>query len=365
MLLLKSLFCFTGLDNRRRYIVIHTSSYFLFALISSILSSSILLSFITLCFFVSLSTFSTKRRLKDANLNKSWLYPPAISFIIAGLIIMFTGHSTSYWLLLFPLAVSTLLMTYKSQNYNNYILGYCGDIDLSDYIKEENHQIRIEPTFNQGDINNSQENAYRDEDSVFSQNINSPKMATSQSANDIGEAIRLKLFNHKNAFLTIVILILLVFMAMVLTSVISTSSEDNNIITDDNEIEKVQLQQDRLHNVSFPDDFSLFVSPFDSITIKWQGDSTSKVFLWQQLTAQGDKSCKAINFNDGKMIRTLKVVQENSSDYLASFSPLDTKTIIKNIAIRGSFSLCGYKFSLKGSQSVLGKHSYYSTFIAN
>jgi len=367
VLLLKSLLCFTGSDNRSRFIFINISSYFLFIITSAIFSLNNTLSIIFLCIFTCLCAFSTKRRLNDADLNKNWLYAPVLSLFIAGLVIIFTGYSTSYWLLLFPLMISALLTTYKSLGNKDYILGYCGNVDLSAFIKSDSprKESRIEPTFNQTDTIHEERNIISDQADYSNLHTKDDQATSSSTTSDIGEAIRLKLFNHKNAFLTVSAVVLVVIMAMISTSVISTSAEnENHSISDNND---PSLDQPSLlvysHQVTLPDDFSLFVSSFDGITIKWQGDATSEEYLWQQLSAQGDNSCKEIDFNNGEKIRTLSVKQENSSDYLANFSPLDTQLIIKNIAFRGSFSLCGYKFSLKGSQSVLGKHGYYSTFI--
>ena len=365
MLLLKSLLCLTGSDNRRRFIAVHLGCYFLFTVSSVILSFSGLLSFFALLFFVGICTFSTKRRLNDANLNINWLLAPAGSFLITGLIIIMSGYGTSYWLLFFPLIISTLLMTYKSQKHN-HILGYCGNVDLSRYIKQESapREKRIEPTFNNNDVAYS--SAHHDVKDSFVRQEETSKNSNINSDYDIGEAIRLKLFNNKNAVLTISILTILVIMAMTLTSIISFSNEDESTTQQDNEITtKVQSTPTLLHEVTLPDNFSLLVSSFNGIIIKWEGDSTDNRFIWQQLTAQGDESCKAITYNNGDMIRTLNVTHENNGDYLAKFSPLDTKTLIRNIAIRSSFKLCGYKFSLDGSQSTLGKHSYYSKFITN
>jgi len=367
VLLLKSLLCFTGFDNRRRFIFIHLSSYFLLILTSALFSSNSLLAIIFLCIVICLCTFSTKRRLNDANLNKNWLYAPALSLFISGIIIIFTGYSTSYWLLLFPLMISALLTTYKSLGDKNYILGYYGKVDLSPLKKQASslNRGRIEPTFNQTDTHHYENPLSPDEGYSANLHINSPQNANTSVGNDIGEAIRLKLFNHKNAFLTLSAVVLLVVIAMIITSVISTSGENEiNLSTDNVEVTaESQSLLARSHQVTLPDDFSLFVSPFGGITVQWQGDAISEQYLWQQVTAQGDKSCKEVDFNNGDKIRTLSVKQENGSDYLANFSPLDTKAIIKNVAFRGSFSLCGYQFSLKGSQSVLGKHDYYSTFI--
>jgi len=366
VLLLKSLLCFTGFDNRRRFIFIHISSYFLFIITSAIFSLSNALAIVFLIIFTCLCTFSTKRRLNDADLNKNWIYAPGLSFLFAGLIIIFTGYSTSYWLLLFPLMTSALLTTYKSVGGKDYILGYSGKVDLSAFIKKDtsSNASRIEPTFNKTEAFNDDNNIFAQRKNSVTVQTNTPKTA-SFSGNDIGEAIRLKLFNHKNALFTVSAVVLIVIMAMISTSVISTSGKkDNNLIDDTRDIalENQPLLKNS-HQVTLPDDFSLFVSSFDGITIKWQGDAPPEEELWQQLSAQGDKSCKEIDFNNGEKIRTITVRQDNNSDYLASFSPLDTELIIKNIAFRGSFSLCGYQFSLKGSQSVLGKHEYYSTFI--
>jgi hypothetical protein len=367
VLLLKSLFCLTGSDNRRRFIAIHLSCYFLFSVFSSVLSFSGLLSFLTLFCFVGTSALSTKRRLNDANLNINWLWAPTGSFFVAGIIIIISGYNTSYWLLLFPLVNSTLLMTYKSKK-NNHILGYCGNVDLSSYIKQNDnqHQNRIEPTFNRNDVEQSQSTTYRGESSSFVPNEDKSKGSNYKPDDDIGEVIRLKLFNNKNAVLAITILISFVIMAMILTSIISTFDEEklstpkkNNITIEPAAIKTL------LHEVTLPDNFTLFVSSFNGMTISWEGDKTKSGFIWQQLTAQGDDSCIAITYNNGEMIRTMDVIQETNGDYLASFSPLDTKALIRNIAIRSSFTLCGYKFSLKGSQSTLGKHTYYSELISN
>jgi hypothetical protein len=363
VLLLKSLFCLTGSDNRRRFIAIQLICFILFTIVSSFISFSSLLSFLALLFFVALCTFSTKRRLNDANLNMNWLLAPAGSFFIAGLIIIISGYGVSYWLLFFPLVISTLLTTYKSQK-NNHILGYCGTVDLNGYIRKENHdhEKRIEPTFNSNGVEHSQSSTYKDESNSFVQH----REISKDSDYDIGEAIRLKLFNNKNAVLTITILTLLVIMAMILTSIISSSDKDESITQPKTEISTATKSTPAfLHEIKLPDNFSLFVSPFNGITIKWQGDGTNTDILWAQLTAQGDKSCMAITYNNGEKIRTLNVIKENSGDYLAHFSPLDTKVLIKNIANRSRFTLCGYEFSLKGSQSVLGKHSYYSKFTNN
>ena len=99
-----------------------------------------------------------------------------------------------------------------------------------------------------------------------------------------------------------------------------------------------------------------------ALVVHWQADVVDNNEFWTLGTAIGDKSCKAIEFNNELPIRTLKVSTENNGFY-AYFSPLDTKALIKNIAFKNNFALCGYKFSLKGSQAALGKSAFYSPLV--
>ena len=62
----------------------------------------------------------------------------------------------------------------------------------------------------------------------FVQQVNVSKKSVYESDYDIGEAIRLRLFNNKNAVLTITILTLVVIVAMILSFVISSPDEDKN-----------------------------------------------------------------------------------------------------------------------------------------
>jgi hypothetical protein len=366
VLFLKSLFCLTGSDNRSRFIAIHFSCYLLFAIFSAVFSFSGLLSFLVLSLFASICTLSTKRRLNDANLSIAWLLAPTGSFLIAGLIIIISDYTPSYWLLLLPLIISILLMTYKSQK-NSHILGYCGSVDLSGYVKKQGsflNKQRIEPTFNQNGVDHSQVNTYQDTRQNFVDNAKVSAETHKQSSDDFGEAIRLKLFNIKNKTLILSILTLFVLVSIILVAVSSFLNDEQRITPDKSDkTPSIESKQDLLHKITLPDNFSLFVSAFDGITIKWQGAAVQDEFLWQQDTAQGDNTCQAITYDNGEMIRTLDVIQADKSDNLARFSPLDTKVIVRNIAMRSSFTLCGYTFSLKGSQSILGKHRYYSTYL--
>lgn len=131
-----------------------------------------------------------------------------------------------------------------------------------------------------------------------------------------------------------------------------TSTENTNVAQ--------QPAYERIHQVDFPDDFSLFATQYDGLIIHWQGNISHKNNIWHIAKAQGDKNCQAITFNNGDTYSTVKIDVENSTHYYAYFSPVETNNITKALAFRGNFNLCGYKFSLKGSQALLAKHAYYS-----
>ena len=115
--------------------------------------------------------------------------------------------------------------------------------------------------------------------------------------------------------------------------------------------------------LTMPDNFTLYLSQHQGLIINWQADEVANGEFWSQQSIQGDKSCTAITFNKGDDVRTLLVAVEDTNEYFAHFSPLDTKTLIKALAFRGNFTLCGYKFSLKGSQAVLGKNNSYGQYL--
>ena len=69
-----------------------------------------------------------------------------------------------------------------------------------------------------------------------------------------------------------------------------------------------------------------------------------------------------IEFNNGDKVRTITVVAEDAGSYYANFSPLDTQKVITSLAKRNKFSLCGYNFSLKGSQRTLNSQQVYSDY---
>lgn len=375
MQLFKSLFCFKGFDNRSRFIVISIATYTTFIIINATFSNYLFITISALVCLVVINTLTSLRRLSDAQLNKNWSIGPSLTFFIASLIMLLTGHNSADWFLLIPMILSSLLLTYPSKNSSSYILGYSGPVDLSDFDhskgNKHKHNQRIEPTMlssNSQSIPESNNEALAVKHNLSS--VHHEVYDTDNEKNfriqnnkevDIGESIRLKLLSGKNAKLTLLILSLLILSILLVSFLISSFKNKETLPLPSN---KTNIKVQRVSQISFPDNFSLWLSQHEGLIINWQADKSLKSQIWNIDTADGEKSCKEITFNDGNKIRTTTVAIENSDDYFANFSPLDTQDLLQSIAFRGSFKLCGYEFSLKGSQAIIGKHADYAAMVS-
>ncbi len=373
MQFLKSLFCLRGFDNRARFIIINFSCLVSFIVFNEIFLTSAFAAAISLLVCLFVYVMATQRRLNDAQLHRNWILAPTGSFLISGLIIIIIGHGSIYWLLLIPLLLSLLLLTYPNTKARNYIIGYHGPVDLSEYLQKPHSSSRasqrIEPTMSQA--NSTEQPVLSGKPYTPTTNTASiPSRHHYDATNnnnqglhsDIGESIRLALFSNRNAQITLSITGLLLFLAIVISLIFADEShttDTENAQVVETKTAKIEL----LHHITLPDNFSLMVSTYNGLVISWQADSTENKELWNIENAQGDSSCQSIQFNKADAIRSYQVNIENNNQYFAYFSPLDTATLVKNIAFKGRFSLCGYEFSLKGSQAVLGKTEFYANLI--
>ena len=348
-----------------------------------------LLSTILLLLCCTVLHLTTLRRLRDAKLNRKFHFISSTLLLIVGLGIIFSQSAFSYLFLAIPISSSLFLLTYPSHDDNNkkYIWGYAGPVDLSDLKQESSYRKtrRIEPTlvgeqvlsaslddtgFDYSDTNDSYAQYANSTSESYNEQTEDSSRPTSGKA-DIGELIRTKILVNKKFQLFAGIAIGVLLLGIIISSLLTVFRDnvDGEILN--NEAEYLQGKKalensstiERSNLLEMPDNFSLYFSQYQGVVIHWQADEVDDGELWSQLSTEGDKSCAAIQFNKGNDIRPLRVDVENSSDYFAIFSPLDTKSMIQALAFRGNFSLCGYKFSLKGSQAVLGKHSQYGQYI--
>jgi len=357
--LLKSLFCYLGSDTRARFALIFFASHLFFIIFTSLFSFSILASLCILILSCVVLSLTTKRRLTDAHLGKNWLIYPNALFVIITLITIMTNESITYWLMLLSLTSYSLLLTYRSKSNCNYIMGYNGPIDLSFYQQTNNRNKRVEPTFSQ------QSNTVFPKEGLVNlpqQNISAKKLSNSEL--DLGETIREKLSYIKNSRIILTATVSIVVIAMFVTFLVSEPTNQlNQEIADELTQSSLDTAVKRTNTINLPDDFSLMINEFDGIVINWPAELSDKPVIWDIRSATGDNKCQNITFNNGDKVRTLKVIVEEDDNYFAEFSPLDNTTLIKSIAMRTNFTLCGYTFSLKGSQAVLGKNPYYADII--
>ncbi|MGJ8691194.1 MAG: hypothetical protein ACSHW0_01790 [Thalassotalea sp.] len=179
--------------------------------------------------------------------------------------------------------------------------------------------------------------------------------------------VREKILPNRKLTLSLAGLFIAIIIITLLLSIFSGDGKNEEIIEpelNEADITATINLSNRSHQITLPDNFSLLATDYNGIVINWQAESNSENKIWDIHTTEGDAKCQAIKFNNGDSYRTLNVLVENNKSYFANFSPLDSAAIVKAIALRGNFTLCGYQFSLKGSQAVLGKHPYYSDLLS-
>lgn len=382
MPLLLSIFCLHGYDDRSRFFTLSGVSFLAFILFSAIFANYFIVNLLFLLLLTSIITLTTIRRLRDAKLNKNWQFVPGMLFLITGIITLLIDNKVSYYLLLIPSLISALLLTYPSKRNGkekNYTFGYYGPIDLSNYQQTSHstvvHSQRIEPTLVSDGVS-----SHLVENNVMASQIGqrneqqTQDNISAQEQIDIGELIRLKLLNNRKLQYGLVFSLFVLIIIIFITSLLTTDTGSAQIKAPESALTQQDAMQQSINQASnllasksqylaMPDNFDLYLTPYQGILLHWQADEVTNGQLWSQFTTEGDKSCQVINFNKGNDFRPLTIEVDNNTDYFASFSPLDTQALIKALAFRGSFSLCGYKFSLKGTQAVLGKHNSYAPFL--
>jgi len=313
------------------------------------------------------ATMSSLRRLKDANLKDNGVKFAVLGYLLIAVAMIFIPINFIDLLILIPATLSGLLMTYPSTKNHKYIWGYNGPVDLSHYddVKPHHQHSRIEPSFTlnttvNANIKNQTEHTDVAINSAYREDI----YQTEQTDNthhklDLGEVIRNKLLSHTK--IVVISILLLISIIIAINFMPTTSVTDESLTTSTIENKTIE-KSDLLRNekLEMPDNFTLFLTQYNGLIIHWQADKPSANQYWSLTKALGDESCQSITFNRGEKFRTLSVMVENTIDHYANFSPLDTQKLLQSIAFRGNFTLCGFKFSLKGSQATLNKNNHYA-----
>ncbi|GGB44507.1 DUF805 domain-containing protein [Shewanella inventionis] len=153
----------------------------------------------------------------------------------------------------------------------------------------------------------------------------------------------------------------LIYLVMALVNAISSSdSDDIDAEMTQGVIEPVSMTRQM---VKLPDGFWLALEG-DVLILRWLGDAGDAQNLWRLASAVGDQTCAHLAFNDGSQFRPLTVDLLADGATEARFSPLDKNVMVNNVALRGSFKLCGYEFSLKGSQAALMQNPQFESLLS-
>jgi len=305
-------------------------------------------------FSLTLITLSTVRRVNDANLQPKLAIPSTLLSLVSLTTITNIDSNIALWSLVFPIAYFVLLSTYKSNSNLAKILGYSGPVDLSEFnnSRKSSANLRVEPSFD-GHSTSIEPAA----------NAIVQQRATTKEREAISldfSVLLEQVSRHKKLIIAgaaSLVVILAVYIG--LSGSEQLQSVENDTTDKTSQPTEVIVEEIRNNMVELPDDYQLLTTEHGGLIISWQADFTEQKTLWSQATAKGDKTCESISFNSKTKTRSLRVVVENEENYLAYFSPLDTQSLVRNIAKRSKFKLCDYEFSLKGSQAALSKNSFY------
>ena len=277
----------------------------------------------------------------------------------------------SRWALLILAVISTLAMATISnariRRNHKYQIGYHGPVNLTPASDVPIHRDRIEPTI----AGQKSEELHLDISQVAKQytvvhdiQASTANLYQSQQNNWEQQLGRWFIANRKISIIAIST-ILCITLIVVILPVFENQPEP---IVETKQA-KIDTKKVRLNKIEMPDQFWMMLDQNDSLTIAWEGDFKTDAELepegsyWSASTGKGDKDCVDLHFSLGENIRTLLVTVKNGGDYYADFSPVDTETIVKSIAGKDRFKLCGYEFTLKGTRSLLRKNKKYTQFL--
>ncbi|WP_299802639.1 DUF805 domain-containing protein [uncultured Shewanella sp.] len=374
---LKSLLCVNGLDNGQRFATVSGLIYFALLLAVVLFSPSAALYGVAL-FIGPLLALTSIRRLRDSGQSPKLAVLTLLPFL---LVLITLVHIHSMMLLLTLLVVAGLAIGYlallPAVTGANYVQGYSGPVDMSSNkvtTDRASQRVRVEPTLG-GDDNaatsfaadSNAESVQADElaqqerehDSSWGEQPSHRRRAQPAALNmaQLQQALQV---NKKWLFGISGVLVSVMLIGSIWSLIPTSEAEVETAALPESVIESAP-QTERV-STAMPDGFSLVLEE-DVLIMRWLGETGSPTNLWSLATAKGDKTCSRMRFNNGTEYRPLVVDLLADTGTEARFSPLDTEAIIVDMARRGNVSLCGYNFSLKGSQAALGKVAAFRTYL--
>jgi len=289
---------------------------------------------------------------------------PPLTFWLCVIGITYLDNAASWLLLILALIITvatTTISNARIRHKHEYVFGYSGPIDINSPSSKTPahhfHQDRIEPTLA---ANQSAENTVQKNNASHFDKMTKPKPSSTGQIPGWEHAIGQWFVENKKISLLFALLITATVIILVLLSLF----DDNSTVAEPQPEQKIitEAAKERRNKIEMPDSFGVMLDEYDALTIGWQGDLTSDSKIWSAITAQGDQDCVEIKFSVRDEYRTMKVQVKNQGDYYADFSPVEPPKIIQSIALRDKFTLCGYEFSLKGTQAKLMNNKKYSGY---
>ncbi|WP_394176281.1 hypothetical protein [Thalassotalea litorea] len=365
MQLVKSLICLLGRDNGERFLAIFASTLLLFFIVTGNLLTAWWAQLIWLLPSVLIIFYTTIRRVRDAGQKAGLAWTLVALTTLALLLPVILVHWSAYTPLMLVVFLGLYVFSLPAKDHQFYALGYKGPVDLSAFakpvkVKTKPLNARVEPVLFGGA--SATANPYNDAPyAVHGEEYASRK---SQQQAQISEFAKWRqdlhswFSQHKKlsgsiaSALSIGIVTLMAWPylpgpepeqveATLMMPVMTSASTERN------------------HRLEMPDDFYLMLTEHNGLVLHWQADIQRDGEIWSLASAKGDDTCQFIEFNNGDKVRPYNVAVENGGDYFANFSPLDTRMLIQSLEKRGNFGLCGYNFSLKGSQKALNSNPVY------
>ena len=411
---LNTLWCYQGRDNAFRFMGITLASFGILPLVSLVFPQSVLILCVTLLSSVVMG-LSTARRLIDAAKPLYWVLMPLLPHLLFGLSCYWfwpLGVITGIGLL--GVACSTFISFFPAKdNQAKYVEGYFGAKTqpqailgrarkrhepqvfgqyVNDTAKSASKEFKmtvenLEPqikvsTFDDLEAHKTdihKESLQREPIVAASDKTSEPFFGKSWQAShrfdvdhdaldagSVTELVKSWLNRAKEHHVPLLwaakITGVLLISGLIVWGLVSLTSGENDTNENVEVTESHVEQQVERISAKLPDGFWI-VMQNDIFILRWLGDTGSAQNIWRLDTAKGDKACSELVFNDGSEYRPITVDLLSDEATEARFSPLDNKSIINHIAMRGSFKLCGYDFSLKGSQATLMQHQVFADYL--
>ncbi len=378
---LNTFFCYRGVDSNLRFALINLGGLALVSLCDLLLASHGILIFIALFLSVVVG-LSAYRRLQG--FKSPLVLLPAVSLLVVsiGLVYQWSILSIIFACLFVITAVMIGLRPLPKSTYKSDGLGYSGPL-----ATKAQGRRRVEPVLAANEQTTHFDGAQLSEFELQTYSPESDSTAFDSEAEEhssVRDRKRHSYDEEMSGSLSQTLLDLLNFIkkwiaviphapkvfgaigavlavVLIIWSLWPTAEQQLETVEAQPE-PQVPASTDQYVMAEMPDGFTVLLDG-DALLLKWLGERGQPGLLWSLTTAKGDRSCQAVTFNNGTEYRSLEVNLMPDTSTVARFSPLDTQGIVKDIAMRGSLSLCGYQFSLKGSQAALAKEAAFRPYL--